>query len=59
MFDTGGRREIDRRLLLQMNDALAHRGPDGDGTFVAPGIGLAHRRLSIIDLGGGAQPMFN
>jgi asparagine synthase (glutamine-hydrolysing) len=59
MFDIGGRREIDRGLLLRMNDALAHRGPDGDGTFVAPGIGLAHRRLSIIDLGGGAQPMFN
>jgi asparagine synthase (glutamine-hydrolysing) len=42
-----------------MNDSLFHRGPDGDGIFVDPGIGLGHRRLSIIDLAGGAQPLFN
>jgi len=40
-----------------MGDALAHRGPDGEGLWSEPGIALAHRRLSIIDLEGGAQPM--
>jgi asparagine synthase (glutamine-hydrolysing) len=42
-----------------MADVLAHRGPDGSGVWTAPGIGLGHRRLSIIDLGGGAQPMLS
>src|SRR5690349_24370937 len=42
-----------------MTDVLAHRGPDGDGHWSAPGCGLGHRRLSIIDLAGGAQPMPN
>jgi asparagine synthase (glutamine-hydrolysing) len=37
--------------------ALAHRGPDGDGIWTAPGVGLGHRRLSIIDLEGSPQPM--
>jgi asparagine synthase (glutamine-hydrolysing) len=40
-----------------MCDVLAHRGPDGSGVWTAPGVGLGHRRLSIIDLEGGAQPM--
>ncbi len=39
--------------------AMSHRGPDGDGFHVEGPVGLAHRRLSIIDLGGGGQPMFN
>ncbi|WP_048861844.1 asparagine synthase (glutamine-hydrolyzing), partial [Acidisphaera rubrifaciens] len=43
----------------RMTDALRHRGPDGAGLHVAPGIGLGHRRLAVIDLDGGAQPMFN
>jgi asparagine synthase (glutamine-hydrolysing) len=42
-----------------MNDVQIHRGPDGEGVFLAPGIGLGHRRLAIIDLSGGAQPLFN
>ncbi len=40
-----------------MADAQAHRGPDGSGVWVAPGIGLGHRRLSIIDVAGSPQPM--
>jgi len=59
IFDSRGHRPIDRALLARMNDAQRHRGPDGDGTFVAPGIGLAHRRLAIIDLEGGVQPLYN
>lgn len=42
-----------------MADAQTHRGPDGSGVWTAQGVGLAHRRLSIIDLGGGAQPMLS
>ena len=42
-----------------MGAAVAHRGPDAEGLYSAPGIGLAHRRLSIIDLEGGDQPIAN
>ncbi|MBF0562254.1 MAG: amidotransferase 1, exosortase A system-associated [Alphaproteobacteria bacterium] len=59
MFDTLGRREMDEALLRRMNDKLVHRGPDGGGLHVGPGIGLGHRRLAIIDIGGGHQPMYN
>ncbi|GAC1340906.1 MAG: amidotransferase 1, exosortase A system-associated [Acetobacteraceae bacterium] len=51
--------QIDAALLRRMNDAVAHRGPDGDGFHVEPGIGLGHRRLSIVDVAGGGQPMYN
>ncbi len=47
----------DERLLRAMTDTLVHRGPDGFGHLALPGCGLGHRRLSIIDLAGGAQPM--
>lgn len=50
---------VDRDLLARMTAALTHRGPDGDGFHVEPGVGLGHRRLSIIDVEGGHQPMFN
>ncbi|MBK8992661.1 MAG: amidotransferase 1, exosortase A system-associated [Gammaproteobacteria bacterium] len=59
IFDTRGLRPIDRPLLERMNQAQFHRGPDEGGTFIAPGIGLAHRRLSIIDVSTGQQPLFN
>src|ERR1051325_10922790 len=49
----------DRALVGRMTDALAHRGPDDHGYFFDVNAGLGHRRLSIIDLGGGKQPMFN
>ncbi len=45
--------------LQRMTDALAHRGPDGDGRYLQHNVGLGHRRLSIIDLDGGAQPLAN
>jgi asparagine synthase (glutamine-hydrolysing) len=45
--------------IERMTDALAHRGPDDAGYFVKGQVGLGHRRLSIIDLSGGKQPMFN
>lgn len=59
IFDSRERRPIDRDLLSAMTDSLSHRGPDGAGYYVAEGIGLGHRRLSIIDLAGGHQPLFN
>lgn len=48
---------VDPERVRRMTDAIAHRGPDGAGVWTAPGVGLGHRRLSIIDLEGGAQPM--
>jgi asparagine synthase (glutamine-hydrolysing) len=59
IFDSRGKRAIDAQLLGRMNDAQTHRGPDADGIHRGPGIGLGHRRLSIIDLSGGAQPLYN
>ncbi|MBX9965110.1 MAG: amidotransferase 1, exosortase A system-associated [Burkholderiales bacterium] len=59
IFDTRGRREIDRARLDRMNQAQFHRGPDEGGTHVEPGVGLGHRRLSIIDLSTGQQPLYN
>ncbi len=50
---------VDRDLLVRMTTAVAHRGPDGDGFHTEPGLGLGHRRLSIVDVAGGHQPMFN
>jgi asparagine synthase (glutamine-hydrolysing) len=49
----------DVQLLRAMGASLLHRGPDDAGFYTAPGIGLAHRRLSIIDLKSGHQPMAN
>mgnify|MGYP002067940083 CR=1 FL=1 len=42
-----------------MTDSLIHRGPDDDGFYITDGIGLGMRRLSIIDLSGGKQPISN
>ena len=54
-FDSAG--SIDPATLRAMTDSLIHRGPDDSGLFIQEAIGLGHRRLSIIDLAGGAQPM--
>jgi asparagine synthase (glutamine-hydrolysing) len=52
-------RPVDHAVLKAMGDAIAHRGPDAFGFWEEPGVGLAHRRLSIIDLSGGDQPIGN
>ena len=49
----------DRAVLSRMVAAIRHRGPDDEGYYVAPGIGLGHARLSIIDVAGGKQPIHN
>lgn len=59
IFDTRGREAVDRQLLEQMNQSQFHRGPDEGGVHLEPGLGLGHRRLSIIDLSSGQQPLFN
>jgi asparagine synthase (glutamine-hydrolysing) len=50
---------VDPDRVAAMADTLAHRGPDGSGVWTAPGIGLGHRRLSIIDVEGSPQPMLS
>ena len=57
LFDTRGARSFEPALLGRMTDLIAHRGPDGSGLHQEPGVGLGHRRLAIIDIGGGHQPM--
>lgn len=57
LFHPGTPKPVEPARVRRMIDALAHRGPDGEGVWTAPGVGLGHRRLSIIDLAGSAQPM--
>ena len=59
VFDARGRRDVKRDVLSRMNESQLHRGPDECGLHVEPGVGLGHRRLSIIDLSTGQQPLFN
>ncbi|HEY3181002.1 MAG TPA: XrtA/PEP-CTERM system amidotransferase [Casimicrobiaceae bacterium] len=59
IFDIRGRRDISRELVSRMNESQHHRGPDECGLHVEPGVGLGHRRLSIIDLSTGQQPLWN
>lgn len=49
----------DERALRAMNSRLRHRGPDGEGAFIAGSVGLAMRRLKIIDIAGSDQPLYN
>jgi asparagine synthase (glutamine-hydrolysing) len=59
IFDTQAKRPIDEALLVRMNQTQHHRGPDESGLHAEPGIAIAHKRLSIIDLSSGHQPLFN
>ena len=57
IFNVGTNEPVRQPLLKAMADTIAHRGPDAEGFYTLGPIGLAHRRLSIIDLEGGQQPM--
>ena len=59
IWDSRGVRPIERDALVRMNQSQHHRGPDETGLHLAPGVGLGHKRLSIIDLATGQQPLFN
>ena len=59
IFDTRGGRVIDPAVLRRMNDSQFHRGPDEGSVHIEPGVGFGHRRLSIIDIATGQQPLFN
>ena len=56
-FNFQRREPVERETIVRMADSIAHRGPDDEGYFIAGPIGLGFRRLSIIDLSGGHQPM--
>jgi asparagine synthase (glutamine-hydrolysing) len=57
LFEAGA--SVDSERLTRMCDAMDHRGPDGAGLFIDGRVGLGHRRLTIIDLHGGKQPLAN
>ena len=57
LFHPATPKPVDPARVAAMTEVLAHRGPDGSGIWIAPGVGLGHRRLSIIDLAGSPQPM--
>ena len=59
IFNFDASEQVDQSLLKGMADTLVHRGPDDEGYYCVGPIGLGHRRLSIIDLGGGHQPLAN
>ncbi|WP_375403634.1 XrtA/PEP-CTERM system amidotransferase [uncultured Sphingomonas sp.] len=57
VFHNATPKPVDPARIGAMIAAMAHRGPDGEGVWTAPGVGFGHRRLSIIDLEGSPQPM--
>src|SRR5262249_26303793 len=57
LFDE--QRTVERPIIERMTSVISHRGPDGLGVYAKGPAGLGHRRLSIIDLSGGAQPLTN
>ncbi len=59
IFDTHGNREIDRQALGRMNESQFHRGPDEGELYTETALGMGHRRLSVIDLATGQQPLVN
>jgi asparagine synthase (glutamine-hydrolysing) len=58
-FSSKSRRVVDRAVLERMRDVITHRGPDDEGVFIDRSVGLGHRRLSIVDVAAGHQPMTN
>ncbi|MCP9493814.1 MAG: asparagine synthase (glutamine-hydrolyzing) [Pyrinomonadaceae bacterium MAG19_C2-C3] len=58
-FSSTSNRRIEPKVFERARDTIAHRGPDDSGAFYDGGIALGHRRLSIVDVAGGAQPMTN
>jgi len=54
-----GKEKNKKKILKQMTDSIAHRGPDKEGFYIKGNVALGHRRLSIIDIEGGSQPMLN
>ena len=58
-FSRQSGRQVDADLLQRMRDVLTHRGPDDEGLFIDENVGLGHRRLSIVDVAAGHQPMTN
>ena len=58
-LSTRSGRRLDREMLIRMRDVIKHRGPDDVGIFVDDRVGLGHRRLSIVDVAAGHQPMTN
>lgn len=59
IYNFGEPRPVSRTMLQSMNRTMVHRGPDDEGEFVENNIGIAMRRLSIIDLASGRQPIHN
>lgn len=59
VMDLAGRRSVPEEVIQRMSQALYHRGPDEEGFFIRPGLALASRRLSIVGLADGQQPMHN
>lgn len=59
VFEFNSSKVVDQKIIEKMNAAIFKRGPDDGGVYTAQGIGLGNRRLSIIDLAGGHQPIFN
>ncbi len=58
-LSTRSRRRLDQDTVVRMRDVIKHRGPDDAGIFVDSRVGLGHRRLSIVDVAAGHQPMTN
>ena len=59
IFDLKGQSQLDRNILHAMNQSQFHRGPDEEGRFAAPELSMGTRRLSIIDVSHGSQPVYN
>jgi asparagine synthase (glutamine-hydrolysing) len=59
VFSSRSGRSVDRRVLERMRDVITHRGPDDEGIYLSGAVGLGHRRLSIVDVAAGHQPMTN